>query len=117
MKSRLSWKLLVSTLPPGLTIAEASRRLRRPYWGTLEAIHRYGYEYSDGRRFRWSDSRLARKRGYRFNPLKADWSKSNIALAKRFGVSRERVRIVRRNLGLPFVESRGRKANPTVHQD
>ena len=56
---------------------------------------------TDGRRF-------AQLKTRKFNPKKADWTQSNIALARRWKVTRQRVQQIRKQLGHPKVESRGR---------
>lgn len=94
------WKDLLRALPKGLTFIEVSRRLGMPYQRVRLAIHRHRYRASDGRRFCCP----------RKIPVESiDWSESNASIARRFGVTRERIRVLRNREKKPFVESRGRK--------
>ena len=80
-------------------------RLPLCYQRALRAIlaETLGYPIPDGRRF-------AQLKTRKFNPGKADWTQSNIALARKWKVTRQRVLAIRKQLGHPKVESRGRKA-------
>lgn len=94
--------MLIESLPQGLTFEEAARRLQQNYQAVRYHIIKFGYQAVDGRKFSQADRR-------QLDPTQVDWSQSNIAIAKQFTVSRERVRIIRQQLNLPPVESRGRK--------
>ena len=83
---------------------EVSRRLGTPYQQTRLAILRHRYPYSDGRRFGQAKKLIA---------AQVNWKLPNVEIARKFGVSRERVRKLREKLCKPFVESRGRKCNIT----
>lgn len=96
------WKQLIESLPPGLSFSEASIRLCLDYQAVRNAIRRYEYKAIDGRRISQNNNR---KCWYD----DVDWKKSNIVIAREHGVSRELVRRIRKRLGHPRVESRGRK--------
>ena len=100
MKNR-RWEIEIRKLLSGLTIKEVACRLRVPYQTARRIIREYKYRTVDGRCYGQNDRR-------KFHPREADWKLSNIALARQFKVSRERVRAVRWQLGKPRVESRGR---------
>lgn len=102
--STTDWKRMLRALPKGLTFTEAAQRLGTDYQQTRLAIQRHNYSATDGRRY--SQNRIRR-----LAPEQVDWKMSNIDIAREFGVSRERVRVLRDRLGKPFVESRGRKAS------
>lgn len=97
-----SWKSLISSLPRGLSYSEAATRLGRDYQAVRQAIIRHGYRAVDGRKFSQNGRRKFQYEG-------VDWRRSNVAIAREHGVSRELVRRVRDRLRKPFVESRGRK--------
>lgn len=96
--------MLIESLPIGLTLGEAARRLGQTYQATRHHILKFGYPAVDSRKFAQSAKR-------KLDPAKIDWSQSNVTIAAQCGVSRERVRSVRQQLKLPRVESRGRKPN------
>ena len=98
----MNWRATIESLPPGLTFSEAALRLARPYYSVRAAIHKYGYQAVDGRGTGQDSHRKIRVED-------ADWTKSNIEIARKFLVSKERVRVIRKKLNLPRVESRGRK--------
>lgn len=93
---------LVRSLPPGLSQIEVARRIGLPYQSARQVIARCKYKSADGRAFSQNTKR-------RLMAEQCDWKRSNADLAREFGVSRERVRQMRDQLGKPFVESRGRK--------
>lgn len=102
MMTETKWKSLLRSLPEKLSYAEAARRLKLPYQSVRLAIIRHQYLAMDGRRFG--------KNGKRRIPVEEiDWTHGNADIARGFGVSRERIRVIRKQLGIPFVESRGRK--------
>lgn len=88
------------TLPRGLTFAEAARRLGLDYRKALYVIHKHGYPAVDGRHFGQRSHR-------RLDPSRVDWKQSNIQIARRFRVSRERVRFLRERLGKAAVGKPG----------
>jgi hypothetical protein len=97
----MNWKALISRLPKGLTFTEVAKRLGTEYQSTRHAIIRYRYPAVDGRSY-------GQRRLRRLVPERIDWSLSNIEIARRLLVSRERVRVVRKALGKKRVEARGR---------
>lgn len=98
MRSEL-WRKLIGALPPNLTVLEVARIFRRSPEVMERRLREAGYVY-----------RVTR-RGVLIAPwsLEADWRLPNVDIARKFGVTRERVRQVRRKLGLPPVECRGRR--------
>ena len=90
------------TLPPRLTGRELQRRLGINYQSALHYSRKFRYRRSDGRTFAQRDKR-------QLDPALVDWAQSNIAIARSNGVSRERVRALRKQLKIKPVESRGRK--------
>lgn len=102
MKTDRNWSDLIACLPPGLTFSEAAARLGTDYQATRNAIKRYGYKAADGRKFSQNGRR-------KLVPENVNWKLSNIEIARRLKISRERVRFMRAQLNKPFVESRGRK--------
>ena len=91
----------VSMLPAGLTLGAAAQRLGISRYQARKTLQAAGYRPVDGRS-------LIKCVAKKFLVEQADWSKSNVALARAAGVSRERVRQVRERLGIQMVESRGR---------
>lgn len=91
----------LAKLPKLLTGVELARRLGIDYQRVLRIVRETGYPMTDGRRY-------SQHRRRKFRPEDADWTLSNVALARQFNVSRERVRLIRKQLDKPFVEARGR---------
>lgn len=102
MKTYRSWPEIIKRLPKGLTFKQVAQRLRAPYSVCRYAIHRYGYKALDGRHY----CQLAVRKVV---PEKIDWSMTNVEIARKLLVSRERIRIVRRGLGLAFLRAGERK--------
>lgn len=100
--TQTQWKSLIASLPPGLSFSEAAVRLCMDYQAVRNAIRRYGYKAVDGRRF-------SPNKNIQFWYKDVNWQKSNVVIAREHGVSREMVRRIRKRLGHPRVESRGRK--------
>jgi DNA-binding CsgD family transcriptional regulator len=80
----------IRQLPPNLTIAEVSKRLKVSPATASSWIREAGYRF---RRAPGSGQRHRKVDAGRWS--KVDWSKTNIEIARRLGVSRERVRQVR----------------------
>jgi len=99
---KIDWKQKLRDLPAGLTYSEVASRIGVGYFTARSAMLKHHYDAPDGR---WFSKRGSRK----VKPDKVDWTMPNIAIAKAFKVSRERIRMIRKQLGKPFVESRGRK--------
>jgi hypothetical protein len=97
-----TWKSFFDTLNPGLTLTEIARRLGKPHSTIRSAALRARYAFTDGRRYGQQPNR-------RFVPEDADWSRSNVELSRKYGVSRERIRFLRTELGHPKVGKRGPK--------
>lgn len=97
---------VLASLPAGLTITEVSNRTGWDYQKARRLAREHRYRSSDGRTFSQAGKR-------KLEPHGIDWTMSNADIARQFGVSRERVRRVRQNLGMEKVESRGRKRNIT----
>ena len=96
MRKNRSWPQLIRSLPKGLTFKEVSERLGAPYSVCRYAIHAYNYKARDGR----SDCQLAKRKVV---PEQIDWRLSNAEIARRLLVSRQRIHVVRRGLGILFV--------------
>lgn len=95
------WNRMISALPQGLTVEQAAKVFRRSPRVTRQRLLMAGYSPS-------------KKRGVENLParvINADWTLPNVVLARRWGLSRERVRQYRNLLGHPKVECRG-KRNP-----
>jgi hypothetical protein len=90
------WADLIGSLPPGLTLAAAARKLGLKYATVRHWILKCNYAYRDGRAGPWSKAR--RMPRTIMDPDKVDWTQSNIIIARRFKISRERVRQVRNRL-------------------
>lgn len=100
------WEKRISSLPLGLTVAQAARRLGQKYQAVRLAMIRRNYVAMDSRRASHRSPKLRAQQ--LFTPTKLEWRKPNVDLARKYGVSRERVRQLRARLGLPKVEARGR---------
>lgn len=90
------------SLPNGLTYSEVAQRLGFSFSKARRLITRYGYKAIDGRT-------LAHHQTRKFKPEEADWCKSPTALAREWGVSKQRVSAVAKKLGIKIVDSRGRR--------
>jgi len=104
MKIEQRWHDIIQRLPPGLSLSQAARRLRRKYSATRHWLLRLDYPFTDGRQASWTPARHRRTRS--FNWEQADWSKPNVLLARQHGVSRERIRQVRERLRVAKVNGR-----------
>lgn len=86
---RKQWFAKVSKLPPGLDLAQAAKMLREPYGAVRRWAVLFGYRLPDRRRSvskeQWS---------------KVDWSQRDAEIARKLGVTRECVRLVRRAKGV-----------------
>lgn len=97
-----NWRRRIGKMPRGLTYHELASRWGLSYQAARRMALRHRYPASDGRKF-------AQVRARKIDPSEIDWSLSNVAIARQLLVSRERVRLVRKEVGAPFVESRGRR--------
>ena len=101
---RIQWQTLVESLPENLTVKAAAKYLDLPYFTVRYWLLQLGYKFRDGRNCCWSQARRAK-----FTKLvasKVDWDLTNVAIAKRFGVSRQRVHQVRSRLKFPKIGGR-----------
>lgn len=96
------WRIAVDRLAAGLSISEMSRRLGVSYQIARRIAIAYKYPVADARKFGQSARR-------KIVPEEIDWTMSNIAIARKFNISRQRVKVVRDKLGIPMIEARGRK--------
>ena len=99
--NRKHWIKLVNSLPPGLSQLDAARYLSRKgstvrYW-----LLKLRYRNRDGRGH-WPESR--RREWRTIDPSAVDWKQPNVAIAAKHGVSRERVRQLRRDLKIRKVK-------------
>ena len=90
--NRRAWCKLLDKLPPGLKYYQVARRLNRPYNTVITAMLRYGYRAVDGRH----TGQLNRRK---LDPAKVDWTLPTPELRRRYKVSRQRLWVVRKNLG------------------
>lgn len=98
--SRKDWQALIDSLPCNLSPRQAARFLKRPEGTVRYWIAKLGYRFADGRR-KWSDERLCKART--FNYADIDWGMRDCQLAKKHGVTRERIRQIRVLLNKPKV--------------
>lgn len=99
-----TWKATIRSLPPGLSLTQAAQHLDKPFGSVRHWIMRLGYKFTDGRSLCWPESRKRKCRT--LDPAQVDWSQTNIAIAKQFGVSRERVRQIRQAMNIKKVGGR-----------
>ena len=104
---RTEWEKLIASLSPGMTQTGAAARLRRPSASVRYWLKKLDYRFKDGRCGRWTEAR--RKACRLFDYGKIDWAAPNIEISRKFDVSRERIRQVRRELGK--VKINGRKSH------
>lgn len=90
------WPRVIGALPAGLTVGQTAKFFRRSEKLMYRRLKAAGYKPSSTPRLKFPNWVNI-----------ADWGLPNIVLAEAFGVSRERVRQVRKILGKPLVESRG----------
>jgi len=91
------WSQMIKALPAGLTAEKAARIFRRSVTLTRRRLKENGYAIKEARKYEipaWAAA--------------ADWSRPNVDIARKFQLSRERVRQFRKKLGHPIVECRGR---------
>ena len=86
------WLKAIEKLPPGLSYLQASKRLRAPYSSLRLAMIKFGYSNVDGHHQGQLKNRT-------LIVEKVDWSQTNADIGRKYGVSRERVRFMRRRLG------------------
>lgn len=98
------WQSVLEQLPPNLSQAEAARFLGLKHTTVRRWLILLGYQFKDGRASSWTIRR--RRSQMKFIAERADWSLPNIVIAKKFKVSRERVRQVRAELGKKKVNGR-----------
>lgn len=84
---------LIGKVPPGLTVSEVASRLSLSYHQARYRMLKAGYRAKDGRETGQHNHR-------KFNPKPHEWRLKNADLARRYGVSRERVRKVRELRGI-----------------
>lgn len=87
-----TWKRLFAALPKGLTTNEIKRRLGKPLRTVQYWVARLGYKAADPKGWIMRRQRHAKHRRWK----RVDWSKTNIAIAKQLGISREAVRQMRK---------------------
>lgn len=103
--NRTLWEQAIAKLPKGLTVKAIAGRLKKDYSLTNFWLRKFDYQFPDQRGIHLA--LLAKKRAI-LKPSRVNWSQSNISIAKKFGVSRERVRQVRANQKQP--KPNGRKS-------
>ena len=96
MNRHPDWPRVIASLPAGLTLAEAVKRLRVKYYTGRLALIRFGYQYDDGRRY-----------GKRFDSRGIDWSQTPTQIVRylwknrRKRYSRQRIHVLQKTLGKP----------------
>ena len=83
-----AWLGRLAQVEPGLKLGELAAMLGEPYATVQRWAAFLGYPIRDGRS----------ERSSRVNWSSVDWRKPNVAIARELGVSRERVRQVRREM-------------------
>jgi len=91
--NRLDWQNLIATAPPGLSLAALARHLNQEYLQTRYWAKLFGYSWTDGRSLPHPGKYDHRRK---LNPALADWSRTNLELAKQFNISRQRIWELRR---------------------
>lgn len=91
------WKSRIQALPKGLTVFAAAKHLGLKYSAVRFWLQKFGYKYADGRSQAWPDKR--RRSVTKIRPEKINWKLSNIEIAKKLNVSRERIRQLRNKNG------------------
>lgn len=91
------WQSEIAKLPAGLSIPAIARKLKKRYAVTHLWLKHYKYKFPDTRG-KWS------RNGHgshckKLDTAKVDWNMTDAAIAKQFGVSRQRVGIVRQDHG------------------
>lgn len=89
------WEAEIKKLKPGLSVKEAANLLGRSWPITCQWLNHFGYKFRETRgeeRAKWWKKRA------RLKPHKVDWSTRDADIARKFGVSRQRVRQVRAKL-------------------
>lgn len=94
---------ILQSLHAGLTYSEVAAHLGVSFAKARRLISKHGYQAVDGRAFSQRDRR-------KFKPEDADWSRPPIEIARKWGISKQRVSRVAKDLGIEIVDSRGRKS-------
>lgn len=92
------WSQMIKAIPAGLTAEKAARIFRRSVTLTRRRLKENGYAIKE-----------AKKHEIPAWTAEANWTLPNVDIASKFNLTRERVRQVRKRLGYPFVEARGRQ--------
>lgn len=93
---RAEWIKVISALPKGLSVTEIAHRTGWSRDSATKRLRLYGYRTADGRHRAWSVEERLRHAKLPFNEV--DWSMANADIARKYSVSRERVRQVRKYL-------------------
>ena len=83
--------------PPGLTLPQLAKRLRVSEAAARQYASDFGYKLSDGRKLSWTKQRRAQSQQVDWSL--ADWSHPDSVIAHLLDVSRQRVHVMRRQLG------------------
>lgn len=94
------WATLIRALPEELSVSTVSKIFKRSVITTRRKLIEHGYRFKHREPREYVMPTWAQK---------ADWKMPNIDIARKFGITKERVRVFRKQLGKPKVESRGRK--------
>lgn len=90
-------KRIFRPLPKGLPLRDLAVAINQKLCTARTWAIKAGYRYSDGRSC-WATSRLRAARSFNYDAI--DWTLPNAELARRHGISRERVRQIRDKLGV-----------------
>jgi hypothetical protein len=93
------WPNMIAALPHGMTLEQVAMFFRRSENLMRRRLIEAGYVV-----------RKIRATGVPNWAKSLDWKQPNVDLAEKLGVSRERVRQIRKAMGKPRVEARGRRA-------
>lgn len=97
----IDWPRKLSSIPEGLTATEVARRLGLNYQAVRSAIRKHKYPTQDGRK-------TAQRANRRFLVELVDWTMPPVKIAAKYGVSKQRVCFVAKQLGIRIKDSRGR---------
>lgn len=95
--NRSGWKNYFKSIPDGLSLKEISHRIGCSYRTVHIWANAFGYKPANGKT--WTAQR--RRQFQRIDWNLIDWSKSNVRLAREHGVSREIVRVRRKEYAQP----------------
>lgn len=90
------WRNEIDRMPDGLTLAQAAKRLEKAYVYTSIQLRKHGYKVRDTRGGFHGKKKLTPDK-----IKNIDWSRRDADLGRKYRVSRERMRQVRKSVGKP----------------